>query len=290
LKEVLVNENDAGQRLDKFLQKSFPKLPMSMMAKAIRNKKIKVNRKRTMQNYRLQSGDIILLFLPEDALQTPQKKHVVHNRPIDIVYEDEQILIVNKPAGLLCQSDQKGDQDCLVARIKDYLITSKQYDPKSERSFSIATANRLDRNTQGLVLAAKTAAAQRILNEAIAQRKIHKQYECEVEGRFEEDASLKLYMKKEETKAKVSLQPLEGYVLAEMDVHVLEKKNNSTLVQIDLHTGRFHQIRACMAYLGYPLCGDSKYGSLRKGGYKLVAKSLQFEDIGLNCDGKTISI
>ena len=154
------------------------------MHKAIRNKKIKVNRKRCTHNQFLQQGDVILLFLPEDVLVEKDFSLPEVSDEIDIVYQDNNVLVVNKPAGLLSQSDTVGNQDCLVYHIWAYLANNGQWD-KDAHSFRPAIVQRLDRNTSGLIMAAKNADTLRYLNEAIAQRKIHKYYLAKVTGHFD---------------------------------------------------------------------------------------------------------
>ena len=161
MKEIKINSNDANQRLDKFLMKTFPKLGKSMMYKAIRNKKIKVNRKRCTFDQKIQENDSILLFLPPDVLEEKQVDTQYISSQLDVVYEDENILIVNKPYGLLSQSDQSQNQDCLVNRVQAYLMEKNEYDPNKEHSFAPSICHRLDRNTTGLVIAAKNANALR---------------------------------------------------------------------------------------------------------------------------------
>lgn len=257
MKEVTIQENDAGQRLDRFLTKSFPNLSKSLMYKAIRNKKIKVNRKRAEIGQKLEAGDVVLLFLPEDVLM--QKERKITGKPIlDVVYEDDDLLVVNKPYGLLCQKDSDQDQDTLNDRVIAWLYANGKYDPKSENSFVPAICHRLDRNTTGLVIAAKNAKALRDVNEAIKGHDIKKYYKARVLG-IPKEGYIKVCLKKDGTKALISQAPKEGYVPAEMIVKVL-KPGKTSEVEIELLTGRFHQIRATMAALGNPLIGDVKYG------------------------------
>ena len=277
VKEIRIRENDANQRLDKFLQKTFPALTKGMMYKAIRSKKIKVNRKRAEFSQILNTDDVILLFLPDDVLVKKEKKITFNNR-IKVVYEDDNILVVDKPAGLLSQSAAEG-QDCLVDRIRSYLYQKKEYDPKAEHSFAPCICNRLDRNTSGLVIAAKNAYAAREINEAIREHHVHKFYHAKVEGHLHSDMDVTLYMKKADTKALVSLEPQEGYVKAQMRVHPFRREEDSTWIKVELITGRFHQIRAGMAFLGYPLAGDGKYGSLRRENMKLDAYRIVIDPI-----------
>lgn len=292
MQEIKIGVNDAGQRLDRFLQKHYTTLTKSMMYKAIRNKKIKVNRKRCTHDQKLQEGDSILLFLPYEFLETRQKACPVNTGSIDVVYEDDDIVLVNKPVGLLSQSDEKGLQDTLVNRIQYYLYQKKEYDPQRENSFAPAICHRLDKNTSGLILAAKNARALRLMNDAIACHKVRKVYCAKIEGTpLWDTKEVVCYIKKQETRALVQSNEAPGYKEARMFVKVMERQKEQTMVQIHLETGRFHQIRASMAYLGYPLCGDVKYGykgSEKK--YSLCAYHLEIGDVSLPIANKDFTV
>lgn len=292
MQEIKIGVNDAGQRLDRFLQKHYATLTKSMMYKAIRNKKIKVNRKRCTYDQKLQEGDSILLFLPYEFLETRQKTCPVNTGSVDVVYEDDDIVLVNKPAGLLSQSDEKGLQDTLVNRIQYYLYQKKEYDPQRENSFAPAICHRLDKNTSGLILAAKNARALRLMNDAIACHKVRKVYYAKIEGTpLWDTREVVCYIKKQETRALVQSNEAPGYKEARMFVKVMERQKEQTMVQIHLETGRFHQIRASMAYLGYPLCGDVKYGykgSEKK--YSLCAYHLEIGDVSLPIANKDFTV
>ena len=292
MKEVIINHNDSGQRLDKFLMKTFPQLPKSVIYKAVRNKKIKVNRKRCEFNQVLNEDDRILLFVDPALLEMKEREELRNYGPVNIVYEDKNLLIVNKEAGLLTQSDTEGEQDCLVARIQYYLYRKGEYDPDLENSFAPAVCNRLDRNTSGLVIAAKNADTLRKVNDAIANRKIHKYYMALVDGiPGWDEKEVSCYIRKEGTKAIVRKDPQKGFQHASETVRLMKVKQNQSVCQIELKTGRFHQIRATMGWLGYPLAGDSKYGYKGKRiPMKLCAYRLEFEDIGIDLKQKIFEI
>ncbi len=279
MKEIRIEENDAGQRLDKFLGKAFPDLKRSMMYKGLRNKKIKVNRKRASHDQMLNSGDVILLFLPEDALRQKnegfkpsenqgkmslsKKSSVKENEKISIIFEDQDLLIVDKPTGLLSQKDSSKDQNTMADQIISHLIDNGSYDRSKALSFVPAAVSRLDRNTAGLCAAGKNARSLRLLNEAIKDHSLKKFYLAEASGILKKDRyDLKLYLKKEGTKAHVFKDPEAGALEANLIIKVLKRKEkeNSTLIEVELLTGRFHQIRATLAYLDHPLIGDHKYG------------------------------
>lgn len=284
MQEVIIEANDASQRLDKFLTKAYPNLKKSAMYKAIRNKKIKVNRKRAEFDQMLNVGDHILLFLPPDVLEK-EVRQLQPAKELDVVYEDDDLIVMNKPAGLLAMKDQAKEQDTLNDRLLSYLAETGSYDPAKEQSFTPSIAHRLDRNTGGLVLAAKNAKTARKLSSAIAQGLVGKYYlaitdKRPVQGRVD------LYLKKEGTKALVSARPLAGYDPARMIVKTIGQKDGRYLSKIELLTGRFHQIRASLAFLGTPLVGDVKYkGTPNRQGYQLQAYKVDLKPAGFGQAG-----
>ena len=272
MKTITVQKNDAGQRLDKFLTKAFRSLPVSLMYKAIRTKKIKCNGKRCEISTRLQPGDVLTLYLPDDVLEesAPVYDFLTASRRLDIVYEDDRVLLLNKEAGLLVHPDDKEYRDTLLLRMQRYLYEKGEYNPEKENSFTPALVNRIDRNTSGIVIAAKTAEALRILNAKLKQREIHKYYLCIVHGRMEKpEALLEGYLEKNEAQNRVYIsdRAKEGALSIRTHYRVLEARGSLSLLEIELLTGRTHQIRAHLASIGHPLLGDGKYGTnaLNKG-------------------------
>ena len=186
--EVTIGKNDGGQRLDKFLTKSYPNLPQSMLYKAIRKKDIKINGKRCENSTRLQEGDVVSLFLKEEFFQKEERPEDFLKAPkkLSIVYEDENLLLLDKKPGLIVHPDENYHFDSLIARVQHYLYDKGEYDPKAENAFAPALVNRIDRNTGGIVMAAKNAEALRILNQKVKDREMHKFYLCVVCGHLKE--------------------------------------------------------------------------------------------------------
>lgn len=264
MKELLIKSNDAGQRLDKFLQKAVPRLPGGLMYKYLRLKRIKVNGKRGDIRQKLQAGDRIQLYINDEFFQQ-QEDYDFLTAPakIQAVYEDENLLLVNKPQGLVVHEDSQNSPDTLIKRVQHTLYLRGEYDPKQEQSFAPALCNRIDRNTCGLVIVAKTASALRILNEKIRDREIRKEYLCIVLGTLsKKQGSLVHYLQKDSSanRVKVYDSPRPGAKTAVTHYRVLAQRDSLSLLRIQLETGRTHQIRAQMAHIGHPLLGDGKYG------------------------------
>ena len=277
MKELTVQKNDAGQRVDKFLTKAFPQLPQSLLYKYLRLKRIKLNGKRADAAARLAEGDVLQLYVNDELLlpAAPQYDFLRAGRQLDILYEDENVLLLDKKAGLLSHPDEGEYCDTLITRVQRYLYEKGEYDPQKEASFAPALVNRIDRNTGGVVIAAKTAEALRILNEKLRDREIKKFYLCVLIGRPPKPAdTLTHYMIKDEKKNKVAVfdAPRPGARTMVTRYTCLQSAKGLTLAEVELLTGRTHQIRAHMAHVGCPLLGDGKYGTnalnARFGGYK----------------------
>ncbi|MBQ7384254.1 MAG: RluA family pseudouridine synthase [Clostridia bacterium] len=283
-----VNRNDAGQRLDKFLGKAVKGLPQSLMYKYIRTKKIKVNRQRTVQNYFLCEGDEIQLFIRDEFFESPESDAGALERikpKLDIVYEDENIMLLNKRPGVLVHEDSEAKENTLIMHIKAYLLAKGEYDPSEENSFAPALCNRIDRNTGGIVIAAKNAEALRVMNEKIRENKIRKFYLCLVHGTPKKKSdTMYAWLKKDSgaNMVEVRYSKFAGAKEIITAYRVLESRRDESLLEVELITGRTHQIRAHMAHIGHPLLGDGKYGinrDERHRGYKyqaLYAYKLKF--------------
>ena len=271
MKELNIQHNDAGQRLDRFLAKAVPLLPASLAQKYIRIKRIKLNGARAERDTRLKEGDVLQLYINDEFFDKPREDNAyltVASPKLNIVYEDDQILLVDKRPGLAVHPHDGAEYGrTLIDHIQAYLYQKHEWSPRSENSFTPALCNRIDRNTGGIVIAAKTAEALRVMNQKIKDREMDKRYLAIVEGTPKpKEGSLKGYLFKDAKQNRVFVTdtPQPGSKSCQTDYRILSSANGLSLVECKLITGRTHQIRAQFAHAGHPLLGDGKYGKLDK--------------------------
>lgn len=265
MRQVTINKNDAGQRLDKYLSKRFKTMPKSLMYKYLRTKYIKLNGKKVLPDVFLNEGDILTFYIKDEFFEQEQNRYdfMKAGKTLDILYEDENILLIDKKVGVLCHQDNRYDSDALILRVQRYLYEKGEYDPQAEKSFTPALCNRIDRNTGGIVIAAKNAEALRIMNQKIRDNELHKYYLCLVKGLpVPHHAVMTAYLIKDERTNTVRIydKETEGAKKIVTEYTVKEPSGDLSLCEVLLHTGRTHQIRAHMAHIGHPLLGDEKYG------------------------------
>ena len=271
MKEITIGQNDAGQRLDRFLSKAVPLLPASLAQKYIRIKRIKCNGARAERDTRLKAGDVLQLYINDEFFDKPREDNAyltVAAPKLNIVYEDSHILLVDKRPGLAVHPHDGAEYGrTLIDHIQAYLYQKREWSPRGENSFVPALCNRIDRNTGGIVIAAKTAEALRVMNQKIKDRELDKRYLAIVEGTPKPlRGSLKGFLFKDAKKNRVFVTdtPQPGAKTCQTNYITLCSSQGLSLVGCELITGRTHQIRAQFAHAGHPLLGDGKYGKLNK--------------------------
>ena len=266
MRELTIGKNDAGQRLDRFVAKNLPLLPPALLQKYIRLKRVKVNGKGSKRDARLQAGDVLQLYINDEFFDKPREENLflsIFQPRLSVVYEDENLLLVDKRPGLVVHADETEKVNTLINHIQAYLYQKREWNPRGENAFAPALCNRIDRNTGGIVAAAKDAEALRILTAKIRDREITKRYLCVTLGAPEpREGRLECFLRKDEGKKLVTVhrKPVPGGKSAVTDYRTLESRGGLSLVEAELLTGRTHQIRASFAAAGHPLLGDGKYG------------------------------
>ena len=264
--EMTIGKNDAWQRLDRFLSKAMPLLPPALLQKYIRIKRVKCNGQRCQRDQRLQAGDVLQLYINDEFFDAPREDNLfltLFQPKLNIVYEDENLMLLDKRPGLVVHADETEKVNTLINHIQAYLYQKKEWNPKWENAFAPALCNRIDRNTGGIVIAAKNAETLRIINEKIKSHEVEKSYLCITVGRPKPaEGKIEGFLLKDETKKQVAFyrRPVPGGKTAVTLYRTLETRGPLSLVECRLLTGRTHQIRVSMAEIGCPLLGDGKYG------------------------------
>ena len=270
MRELTIGKNDAGQRLDRFLSKALPLLPPALAQKYIRIKRVKVNGGRAQRDQRLCAGDVLQLYINDEFFDKPSEENLfltLFKPHLTVVYEDEHLLLADKPQGMVVHADETEKVNTLINHIQAYLYQKREWNPKWENAFTPALCNRIDRNTGGIVIAAKDAETLRVINEKIRDRELDKRYLCITAGRPKKpEGRVECFLLKDEKKKQVSVyhKPVPGGKTAITDYKVLETRGELSLVEIGLETGRTHQIRVHFASIGHPLAGDDLYGGSRE--------------------------
>ncbi len=272
MREFTINKNDAGQRLDKFVTKATSGMPKSLLYKFIRTKRIKLNGGRAHENDILTVGDTVTLYIPDEFFADSDRTDYSKVKIVpDIVYEDENILLCDKKAGILVHLGDEGDKnradaaerETLIYALNAYLVNKGEYLPEEESSFAPALCNRIDRNTGGIVILAKNAMALREMNAAIRENKVKKRYLCAVHGRLVGERTLTAYHTKDHRTNTVKIYDREmkfaREIITKYRALSYNEAHDLTLCEITLITGRTHQIRAHMSHIGHPLLGEGKY-------------------------------
>lgn len=267
MREFTIGKNDSGQRLDRFIAKAVPLMPASLAQKYIRIKRIKVNGARAAREQRLSEGDTVECYINDEFFDAPDADNVyltIASPRLNIIYEDDNILLLDKPAGLLCHAGDGDSGATLIDNVLAYLYQKREWRPRDESSFTPALCNRIDRNTSGIVIAAKNAESLRIMSEKIRDREISKFYRCICLGRPEPPAGrLECFLRKDsrDNLVRVYHKPVPDGRSAVTLYKTLDTRAGLSLLEVELLTGRTHQIRASFADIGHPLLGDGKYGN-----------------------------
>lgn len=300
MKEIIISQNEGGQRIDKFLSKRFKTMPQALIYKFLRTKRIKLNGKKAAPGDFVETGDTLTFYISDEFFaENTEEKAYTHITPkLNIIYEDNCVILVDKPAGLLCHSDDKEGYNTLINHIKAYLAKKGEYN--ENEAFAPALCNRIDRNTCGIVIAAKTADALRDMNRRIKERSVNKRYLAAIHGiPSAKSGTLNDYIRKDSGANRVYLSKDKKHADEKSAItkyRVIESTKDISLVEAELVTGRTHQIRAQFAAIGHPLLGDGKYAVNKKDrqlGYShqsLCSYKLKFESTTEDClsylDGK----
>ncbi len=265
MREIRVGKNDSNQRLDRFLKKYMDEAGTGFIYKMLRKKNIKVNESKASPEMMIFEGDTIQLYLSDETIDKFIGTKEVRKSKLAprIIYEDENLVLINKPAGILSHGAGEEFEENIVDSLITYLIQRGDYIPRIEKTFSPSICNRLDRNTSGVIIGAKNSEALRLVNKAIKEGSVRKYYKTIVKGTIKEDFEHKGFLIKDEDRNLVDISDKQGE--RSKDVYtkfrVIMSKGGYSLLEVELITGRTHQIRSTLQTMGYPVIGDRKYGN-----------------------------